>query len=165
MKLLIICALLLPSTLQSFCFEDAGKTYDIDHSLLEAIAVVESSMNPRAFHSNRNGSFDLGLMQINSAWVETLGLDRDKLMSDSCYNVMAGAKILKRCVDRHGLSWVAVGCYNATNLQKRIDYSWEVFHRLKTKGGKELAEPKEDERISSSLVFTAKELTQESGDE
>jgi hypothetical protein len=165
MKLLIICAVLLPSVLQAFCFEDAGKQYDIDHSLLEAIAGVESSMNPKAFHRNRNGSFDVGLMQVNSAWIEPLGLDKAKLMSDACYNVMAGAGILKRCVDQHGLSWVAVGCYNATDLQKRINYSWEIFHKLRTRGRKEMPDPGQRGMIPLSLTFAVKEMTQEGWEE
>jgi soluble lytic murein transglycosylase-like protein len=165
MKLLIICAVLLPSALQAFCFEDAGKRYEIDHSLLETIAFVESNMNPRAVHRNSNGSFDVGLMQVNSAWIETLGLDKDKLISDACYNVMAGAKILKGCVDQHGLNWVAVGCYNATDVQKRINYSWEVFHKLKTRGQKQMAEPERRESIPSSLSFTARDMAQEGREE
>jgi soluble lytic murein transglycosylase-like protein len=165
MKLLIICAVLLPSALQAFCFEDAGKQYGIDDSLLETIAFVESNMNPKAFHRNRNGSFDMGLMQINSAWIDTLGLNQNELMSNACYNVMAGAQILKRCVDQYGLNWVAVGCYNATDLQKRINYSWGVFHKLKVKEKKGIAEPERRESLPSSLVFTARDMTQEGQEE
>jgi soluble lytic murein transglycosylase-like protein len=161
MKLLIICAMLLPSVLQAFCFEDAGKEYGVDQGLLETIAVVESNMNPKAVHRNSDGSFDVGLMQINSTWVKTLGLDRDKLISDPCYNVMAGARVLKGCVDQFGLNWVAVGCYNATHVQKRINYSWEVFRKLKTRGQKQMAEPEQRESIPSSLIFTARDAAQE----
>ena len=161
MKLLIICAVLLPSVLQAFCFEDAGKQYGVDDSLLETIAVVESNMNPKAFHRNRNGSFDMGLMQINSVWIETLGLDREELMSNPCYNVMAGAQILKRCVDQYGLNWNAVGCYNATNLQKRINYSWGIFHKLKVKEQKRMVGPKRSESLPSSLAFTSRDMTRE----
>jgi soluble lytic murein transglycosylase-like protein len=165
MKLLIICAVLLPSVLQAFCFEEAGKQYGIDYSLLETIASVESNMNPKAFHRNRNGSFDVGLMQVNSAWIESLGLDKDKLMSDACYNVTVGAGILKRCVDRHGLNWTAVGCYNATDLQKRINYSWEIFHKLKARGRKEMAEPEQRGTIPLSLTFTVKDMAREGREE
>ena len=167
MKLLVICvALLIPSTLQAFCFEDAEKACGIDRGLLETIAAVESNMNPNAFHRNRNGSSDLGLMQINSAWIDILKLDRDKLMSDPCYNVMTGAKILKQCIDRFGMEWVAVGCYNSADSQKRINYAWEVFQKLKTRGKRKMEEPeKREARSASSLVFTVRDVTREGKDE
>ena len=40
------------------CFDEAGKKHAIDPLLLEAIAHVESSMNPKAINMNRNGTQD-----------------------------------------------------------------------------------------------------------
>jgi hypothetical protein len=123
--------MLLPSLLEGFCFEDAGKQYGIHYRLLESIAGIESNMNPKAFNINRNSSFDVGLMQINSFWIKILGLNKDELISNPCYNVMVGANILKRCINRYGFNWEAVGCYNATDSQKRINYSWRLFYNLR----------------------------------
>lgn len=123
----------MPSLLDAFCFEDAGKQYGIPYRLLESIAGIESNMNPGAFNVNRNGSFDVGLMQINSFWIKMLELNKDELVSNPCYNVMIGANILKQCVDRYGFNWEAVGCYNATDSQKKIKYSWKIFQKLKSK--------------------------------
>ncbi len=120
----------------AFCFEDAGKTYDINPSLLKSIANVESNLNPKATNKNQNGSIDIGLMQINSFWIKTLGLDSNKLISDPCYNTMIGAKVLKQCIDRYGYTWEAVGCYNATSTPKRVKYSWKIFDRLKAEGSR-----------------------------
>lgn len=94
-----------------FCFEQAAQTYHLSADLLRAIAYVESSMNPSALNFNRNGSYDYGLMQVNSRWYETLG-DRWRHLSDPCYNVLVGSWILRQCMNRYGSTWDAVACYN-----------------------------------------------------
>ena len=122
--------LLLPATAFPFCFDDAGRAYGVSPLLLQGIARVESNMNPNAVNRNTNGSIDLGLMQVNSFWLKPLGTTSDELLNDACYNVMAGAWILKGCIDRHGETWKAVGCYNAASHDKRVNYSWKVYREL-----------------------------------
>ncbi|MBI5212513.1 MAG: lytic transglycosylase domain-containing protein [Nitrospirae bacterium] len=127
---LFLCFILLADA-HAFCFEDAGKAYGINHALIESIARIESNLNPKAVNKNLNGSIDIGLMQINSFWVKTLGLNADELISNPCYNTMTGARILRQCIDRYGYTWEAVGCYNATSKHKRVNYSWKIFNRLR----------------------------------
>lgn len=134
--LLIACLFLVPSISNAFCFDEAGKAFGINPFLLRGIARIESNLNPNAINRNTNGSVDIGLMQVNSSWVPTMGFDPDKLRSDPCYNVMAGSRILKLCIDRHGYTWEAVGCYNAVSRNKRVNYSWKVFGMLKAEGRK-----------------------------
>ncbi|HGJ5856547.1 lytic transglycosylase domain-containing protein [Arsenophonus nasoniae] len=47
-------------------FDKAGSYYQIDPDYLRAIAWQESNFNPKAKNKNKDGSFDLGVMQINS---------------------------------------------------------------------------------------------------
>ncbi|PIP39028.1 MAG: murein transglycosylase [Desulfobacterales bacterium CG23_combo_of_CG06-09_8_20_14_all_51_8] len=94
-----------------FCFNQAGETYQISPELLSAIARVESGLDPSAVSQNRNGSYDLGLMQINSSWKKRL-CGRWRHLTDPCYNVMVGAWILRQCVDRYGNTWDSVACYH-----------------------------------------------------
>src|SRR5690606_11932510 len=54
------------------CWEDAASRYQVSSALLYAIARTESGLNPKAIGRNTNGSRDIGLMQINSAWLPTL---------------------------------------------------------------------------------------------
>lgn len=128
--LLFTVCWLLTTGVYAFCFEDAGKEYGINPSLLKSIAQIESNLNPKAMNKNKNGSVDIGLMQINSFWIKTLGLDYNKLFSDSCYNTMIGAKVLKQCIDRYGYTWEAVGCYNATSTPQKVKYSWKIYNVL-----------------------------------
>jgi|GEM_PF-462474 len=120
--------------LYAFCFDEAGKTYGINPQLLQSIARIESNLNPNAINKNSNGSTDMGIMQVNSSWIASLGLDSGRLVSDPCYNVITGSRILKYCIDKHGYTWEAVGCYNAVSRHKRVDYSWKVYNRLKEEG-------------------------------
>jgi hypothetical protein len=151
----------LPCPLFSFCFEEAGREYAVPWRLIETLAETESGMNPGALNVNTNGSFDIGLMQVNSYWVQVMGLDKERLASDPCYNVMTGARILKRCIDRYGYNWEAVGCYNATALQKKINYSWKVFHALSTKPRQPEMQVDQRPAPSSSLVFEIRDSLDE----
>ncbi|MBF0505618.1 MAG: lytic transglycosylase domain-containing protein [Nitrospirae bacterium] len=115
----------------AFCFDEAGQKYGISPVLLECIAKTESNLDPKATNKNKNGSVDIGLMQVNSFWIKSLGFDGDRLLNDCCYNTMAGAQILRQCIDRHGYTWEAVGCYNAVSPDKKKAYSWKIFRQLK----------------------------------
>ncbi|MBB3211518.1 soluble lytic murein transglycosylase-like protein [Herbaspirillum sp. Sphag1AN] len=117
--------LLAMTNVHARCFDEAGKKHAIDPLLLEAIAYVESSMNPKAVNVNRNGTQDIGLMQINSSHLQRLekqGVTRELLLSDSCLSVMVGAEILAQFIARFGYTWRAVGAYNAgAGLGKQRD--------------------------------------------
>ena len=113
------------------CFISAGRTYDISPNLLWAIAKVESNFNHGAVNYNKNGSYDYGIMQINSCWYKDLGHDRWMMLADPCYSIYVGAWILKQCISKHGYTWEAVGCYNASSKHKRNKYAWTVYRVLK----------------------------------
>lgn len=113
-----------------FCFEEAGAMYDVSPQLLRAIAKVESNFNPRAINRNKNGSYDFGVMQINSFWVKTLGEDRWRALGDPCFNVKVGAWILGANIHRHGYNWEAVGRYNAVSIEKQAVYIRKVYKTL-----------------------------------
>lgn len=122
-----ISAALLLATLagqaHAFCFEEAGKEYGIAPQLLWSIAKHESNLNPEAINTNTDGSYDYGLMQINSIWASTLGKERWASLSDACTNVRTGAWILRQCINGYGYGWKAVGCYNSRTPSKRDRYA------------------------------------------
>jgi soluble lytic murein transglycosylase-like protein len=125
---------LLTSNAIAFCFEEAGETYGISPTLLWSIAKEESSFNPYAINKNTNGSYDYGVMQINSSWYKTLGAETWNSLSDPCTNVQVGAWILAQCIKRHGYSWNAVGCYNSGNPDKGKSYARRIYSQLKRIG-------------------------------
>jgi soluble lytic murein transglycosylase-like protein len=115
----------------AFCFEEAGQKFGVSPQLLWAIAKTESRFNPSAVNYNTNGSFDYGLMQVNSSWYKELGRERWMRLGDACYNVQVGAWILSQCVQRYGYTWTAVGCYNAFSKNKGAVYASRVYRNLK----------------------------------
>ena len=114
------------------CILRSARKYQIYPGLIEAIIAVESNFNPRAINRNKNGSVDVGLMQINSFWFPRLkkyGISVEDLF-DPCVNVEVGTWILAQCVAEHGYTWEAVGCYNAVNPVKRKRYAWKIYQML-----------------------------------
>jgi soluble lytic murein transglycosylase-like protein len=102
------------------CFREAGVRFSVDWRLLQAIAEVESGLNPGAIGLNKkNGrvlSEDLGMMQINSSPLPVLrpmGITREVLLANACQNIHVGARILARNIAQNGVNWTSVGAYNA----------------------------------------------------
>ena len=128
-RVLIVFVLILFFATPSFafCFEAAGAEYGVSPRLLWSIAKVESDFTSEAINWNPNGTYDYGLMQINSRWARKLGMGVWQSLGDPCTNVKAGALILARCIRRYGYTWEAVGCYNATNNAKRAQYARKVY--------------------------------------
>lgn len=119
------------------CWIEAGIKYQVDPWLLYSIAEQESSLNPLAVNDNRNGSRDVGLMQINSFWfpeLEKYGISEQSLF-DSCVSIHVGAWILSQSIQVFGNNWRAVGAYNAgtgKNEKKemlRQKYAESVYKR------------------------------------
>jgi len=133
LKIFSIMTLLLLATVahcEELCFDEAGTDYGINPRILRAIAKVESNYNPRAVNWNRNGTYDFGIMQINSNWSYTLGRDWWNTLGDPCSNIKGGAMILSNCMKKYGYSWEAIGCYNSQTPSKRDRYALLVFKKL-----------------------------------
>ncbi|MDQ3232865.1 MAG: lytic transglycosylase domain-containing protein [Pseudobdellovibrionaceae bacterium] len=117
------------NNLTANCWEEAGKRYNVNPWLLYSIAQQESSLKPNARNANSNGTYDLGLMQINSIWFKELkekyGISEKQLL-DPCVSIHIGAWILAQNIARHGSTWEAVGAYNAGSSKrtKRIRYEY-----------------------------------------
>lgn len=114
------------------CWEEVASWYGVNVHLLVAIAKTESNFNPQAMNRNKNGSYDIGMMQINSTWLPTLrkhGVTEEQL-KDPCVSLQVGAWILAGNIARMGLTWEAVGAYNARNPQLRAKYANKVFKNL-----------------------------------
>jgi len=134
--LLLLFLVLIPDWVSAFCFQEAGSRYHVSPWLLWSIAKVESGLEPSAINQNRNGTVDVGLMQVNSIWAEQLGKTWDYL-NDPCTNVMAGAWILNQCVQDYGYTWKAVGCYHSRTPERRDAYALKIAAILEQAGGKQ----------------------------
>lgn len=101
---------------QPNCWAAAGTKYRIDPWLLYSIAQHESSLRPRVVSKpNRDGTYDIGIMQVNSWWLGQLakyGI-KERDLFDACTNIHVGAWILAQAMSAMGPNWDAVGAYNA----------------------------------------------------
>ena len=132
-RVLLLAAVLaaaLGTNAFAFCFEEAGAEYGINPQILRAIAKVESNFNPVAVNKNTNGTYDFGLMQINTIWAPTIGKERWSRLGDPCTNAKTGAWILSMCMNKYGYTWKAIGCYHSQTPEKRDQYSRKVFNQL-----------------------------------
>jgi len=129
-----------------FCFEEAGKMYGINPLVLRSIARVESNFVPEAVNKNANGTFDVGLMQINTIWKPVIGEERWRYLGDACYNAKTGAWILATCINKYGYNWKAIGCYNSQTPEKSEAYARKVFSHLK-----QLEHHKEPQPLDSEM--------------
>lgn len=120
----------------AWCWSRAGQLHAIEPELLQAIADVESGLKPHAINHNRNGTRDIGLMQINSIHLPRLsaqGITEQRLLDEPCLSVEVGASVLAGFIARYGYNWTAVGAYNAGNSPERqaarLRYARKVWQR------------------------------------
>ena len=115
------------------CWEQAAQKYGVDANLLHAIAKTESSLNPAAVNrNNANGTYDVGLMQINSSWLPTLkrfGI-AEKDLYEPCVSIEVAAWILAHNIRKHGNTWAAVGAYNTPDPARGLLYAHRVYRNL-----------------------------------
>ncbi len=137
-------AIAVPAAANASCWEAASRSYGIPVDVLKAVAKTESGLNPKARNKNTNGTYDIGLMQINSAWLpklESYGIT-ERSLHDSCMNLKVGAWILSRNAQKLGWNWNAIGAYNvgcarldAGECERRRNrYAWKIHAALQKIG-------------------------------
>lgn len=114
------------------CFKVASNQYKIPEKLLIAIAKIETQLDPYAININKNRTYDIGLMQINSSWLKKLngvGITQADLL-DGCKNIQVGAWILASNIKQYGFNSKAIGAYNSRNPFYQERYARKVLSNL-----------------------------------
>lgn len=120
----LILIALLPVKASAFCFDEAASRYHVPAKLLKAISHVESRGDAKAFNRNKDGTFDISHMQINSRWLPKLakfGITAERLQ-EPCVATYVGAWIVAQNIARYGYTWKAIGAYNSSRPVQRARY-------------------------------------------
>ena len=119
------------------CMLATAHFYALPPRVLPVIQAVEGG-RPGLVHANRDGSADLGLMQINTLWVplvaQVVGADtqatRVKLTNDACFSIAAAGAILRAYLrETHGDLMQAVGNYHSHTRPLNLSYQALVRSR------------------------------------
>jgi hypothetical protein len=119
------------------CFLREADRHGIDPYILLAVLQTENG-KPGEMALNRNGTFDLGPMSVNTVWLPTLAKRyrisepelRSRLASDGCANIIAAAWILKRNIVETGNVWEGVARFHSRNPSRQGPYLRRVHARL-----------------------------------
>ena len=106
------------------CIPAAAQHHRIDPRLLRAVLKVESDLRPWAMGRNANGTVDMGMAQINSIHLPELarhGIQSQHLF-DPCVASYVAAWLLRRNIDRHGLTWFGVVAYHSLTPEHNQRY-------------------------------------------
>jgi len=130
----MLCSLCLQA--HADCFDDAAAWQGVHAGVLRAIAIQENRRCDGSVHVNKNGTLDIGCMQINSVHLPELAryqISGESLL-DPCTNIFVGARHYKKMVLKYGNTWTAVGAYHSENPQFRDPYARSVARIFKRLG-------------------------------
>lgn len=126
--------------------------FDIPKPLAMAIARQESGMHPWILNiagkdiraaspqealslaeraEARKLSYDVGVMQINSYWIRKYKIPLRMLLNPKD-NIYMGCWILRQEIQRHGLTWKAVGRYHSPTNWRGAQYARLIRKHLLT---------------------------------
>ncbi|GFE95815.1 MULTISPECIES: lytic transglycosylase domain-containing protein [Gluconobacter] len=117
------------------CMFASALHYRIPPRVLPAIQRVEGGVMGKV-SQNKDGSVDIGLMQINSRWIlpissmlhQSPAQIATRLALEPCFNVAAAAMILRTALDNeHGNLMRAIGDYHSRTVPLNMAYQRKVL--------------------------------------
>jgi hypothetical protein len=109
--------------------------YHLPPRVLPSIQAIEGG-RPGTVSNDADGSQDLGVMQINTRWVQPLAaytrrpdaVVRVRLISEPCYNIAAAGAILRTYLNEDGGDLMqAIGDYHSHTRQLNLTYRSQVM--------------------------------------
>jgi hypothetical protein len=119
------------------CIVAAAEIHHLPAGVLVVILDVERGAIGRVSR-NRNGTVDIGPMQVNDRWLPALGQRWHAspaevyagLRDNFCANIEAGAWILRQAIDEaQGDFWSGVGLYHSHDPEEKAAYLRSVLRR------------------------------------
>jgi hypothetical protein len=110
--------------------------YHLPPRVLPSIQRVEGG-RPGLVHLNTDGSADLGVMQVNTRWIEPLARHirqpadavRRRLIDEPCFSIATAGAIMRIYLnEEHGNLMRAIGDYHSHTPVLNADYQWKVIN-------------------------------------
>ncbi len=114
------------------CINEASVEYRVPAKLIVSVLKTEDGHNGLA-SPNKNGTSDLGPMQINSSWLPALshyGFSEEDVQYNPCKNVEIGAWILSTNIANEVTIKRGIGDYNSHTNYYNLTYSKKVLKEL-----------------------------------
>lgn len=124
------------------CFVDISNYYKVPTEIILAVAKKENGRNGLVVGPNDNGSYDLGVMQINTWWFDdrnkynmvNWGIEIEDVINNPCQNLAVASWILAMNYQQTNNWYDAVTIYNAGKIcQVGRKYADDVFLLMKVK--------------------------------
>jgi hypothetical protein len=115
------------------CINQAAVAFHVPATVILSVIKTEDGRNGMAV-KNKNGTYDLGVMQINTSWLPELknkGLTAEQVKSDPCINVAVGTWILAQGM-ANGEGWKGVGNYHSYTQKHNQVYREKVRNTYST---------------------------------
>ena len=116
----------------SECVVAAGNHYGVSPAVILSVLTTEGGKIGQT-SKNKNGTFDIGPMQINSIHLPSLssyGITLDLLRDDGCLNVHIGTWMLKKeILSANGSVWDGIGHYHSRTPEKKKIYQSAVWKK------------------------------------
>lgn len=123
--------------IQMQCIAAASARYAVPQLLIRAVMRQEGGCGKRSA-PNKNGTVDLGCMQINSSHLPVLrgyGISPTMLQNNDCLNIQVGTWFLRQSLSGAPDFWRGVGAYNSggyTAEKEKVNarYRTQVWNHL-----------------------------------
>lgn len=114
------------------CIVRAATHYGAHPDIVRAVQRAENG-RPGQIRRNKDGSFDMGPMQVNSVHLPELakwGITQMALTNDECLNLHIGTYYLQKAIITAPHFWKGVGKYHSNTPVKNVSYQYRVWDKL-----------------------------------
>ncbi len=121
-----------PMNAQEVCIVQAAAHYNAHPDIVRAVLRAEGGRVGQV-RKNKDGSFDMGPMQINSVNLPELasyGITQNMLVNNECLNIHIGTYYLQKHIVTSSNYWNGVGKYHSKTPSKNTQYQYRVWGKL-----------------------------------
>lgn len=124
------------------CVMIAANLYGVPPAVMIGIMQVEGGRVGQQVGPNRNGSYDLGPMQVNTRWVPELArfwrvdqkTAKAAVRDDGCVNVKVAAWILRQKIEEAGSLYLGIAHYHSATPAHGHRYASKVIAAMESRG-------------------------------